>query len=133
MSRMMISPHDRTEGVPTSKGCAGLNATADALEADRQRNMPTGLRGRQHEQTLAHDAMYQIGDCTTVHFNGRKSLTTGTLIKCVLCGKQVQRRNARHKYCARCRLKAYRAISVRAQERRYAKDKLASVSESMIG
>ena len=131
MSRMIISPHDRTEGISTSRSSAGLNATADALEQDRQRNMPSGLRGRHHEQTLAHDVMCQIGDCATNPFNGRKSLTIGKIIKCALCGNPIVRRNARHKYCARCRIKAYRAINVRAMERRYAKDRLASVSESI--
>ncbi len=48
---MIISLHDRIEGVPTSKGSAGLNATADALESDRLRNMPAGLRVRRIEQT----------------------------------------------------------------------------------
>ena len=125
MSRMMISPHDRTEGIPTSKGSAGTNATADALEADRQRNMPAGLRGRHHELPTVQT---KAAPRTRTRHASRK---TGTAIKCELCGVQIVRRNERHKYCERCRAKARRDTLAKANEKRYAKDRLASVSESI--
>ena len=94
---MYISPHDRTEGVPTYKGSAGTNATPDALEADRQRNMPFGLRPR-----TAIDAKDKARKIAAIEWNGRRTLATGTVIQCAICGCDVIRRNSKQKYCKTC-------------------------------
>jgi len=104
MSRMMISPHDRTDGVPTSKGSAGLNATRDAFDADLLRNMPPGLRPRK-----AIDAKEKTIKQATVEWNGRRTLATGTIIECAICGCDVIRRNSKQKYCKPCAIEYVRA------------------------
>ena len=116
MSRMYISPHERTEGVPTSKGSAGTNATRDALEADRQRNMPAGLRPR-----TAIDAQDKARKQATIEWNGRRTIATGTVVQCARCWRKIKRRNARHKYCRTCAIEYDRVNKRRLNQKRYRK------------
>jgi len=116
MSRMMISPHDRTQGIPTSKGSAGTNATPDALEADRQRNIPHGLQPRTHL-----DAADKARKISAEQWAGRRTLATGTVVKCSMCGRKIKRRNAQHKYCHPCAIEYDRSNKRRLNAKRYRK------------
>jgi hypothetical protein len=116
MSRMMISPHERIDGVPTSKGSAGTNATRDALEADRQRNMPHGLRPR-----TDIDANDKARKQATEQWAGRRTLATGTVVPCAMCGRKIKRRNAKHKYCKPCAIEYDLANKRRLNAKRYRK------------
>ena len=104
--RMPICQHDRIEGVPTNRGSAGTNATRDALEADRQRNMPAALRGRHHEIPRLEPLAKQNPRCG-VHL-------------CVDCGKAFGRYVQKQRRCKACqaRRRAHRHQVARTASKR---------------